>query len=233
METNTAYDMRERRSPQRLKYEEENPDYISEYCSGDDFIPFSKLYGHCCGAICRGEPLGFVENWLWDDIERFRPDLGMHQQDRIIASVLRLLQDRTDINPTSPDQLLVADERSQFDAVYPDASLHYRGRYWRLFVQLLGLYLAEREKCTVFDNVEGWMFNAYDEMIADVPDEQLPEVLNVGMAVPDRITQFCHPCRERRPSSKDGGRIVKGVMSYITDKCLFGRQLASRSSVKE
>jgi len=36
----------------------------------------------------------------------------------------------------------------------------------------------------------------------------------------------------RRPSNKDCGRIVKALMSYITAKGLFGRQLAKRPSAE-
>jgi hypothetical protein len=41
------------------------------------------------------------------------------------------------------------------------------------------------------------------------------------------------PFAERRPSEKDGGRIVKSVMNYITANYWFGKQYVKRPKIEE
>lgn len=183
---------------------------------------FSRAYGRAAGRLRDGVPVGFLENWLTDVLDKYG-DYGMHDEDRIVKEVLRLftMRDGDDFENNFVDQEKVATERRLLDAVYPNASKHYRGRYWRLFVKLLGLYLEEREKGINFVNVEGWMFHAYDKMMEAMPDEDVPEVLACGIC---SVNHEVIEIRRVRPSEKDGGRIVKGVMSYITERGWFGRQ---------
>lgn len=191
---------------------------------------FSRAFGRAAGRLERGEHVGFLENWLTDVLDQYG-DYGMHDEDRLVKEILRLFTMRyaDDFACDFGDQEQVAAERRLLDEEFPNASNHYRGRYWRLFVKLLRLYLEEREKGTNFINVEGWMFQTYDEMMETMSDDEVPEVLICGISASNtEVSEI----RRVRPSDKDGGRIVKGVMSYITKMGWFGKQYTKRSDVE-
>jgi hypothetical protein len=191
-------------------------------------VLFSRVYGRTRGRLNSGEPVGFLENWITDLLDR-HGSYGMHDEDKILHALLPVLFSHGGgINFSTPDQLAVAEERRQFDEKYPDASKHYRGRYWKLFCWLLERYLKEREKETVFYRVEDWVFDEYDRMMEEFTDEQLPEVIyyDDGQYI---FYGAKPPAKSRRPSRKDGGRIVKGIMSYITEKQWFGKEYVPRS----
>ena len=194
----------------------------------------SRVGGNTIGRLTHNpQPIGFLENWLTDLIHE-NGEYGMHEEDRIAKVIIRQLTERFGENfmTNANGQDLVDAERRRFDEEFPGASLHYRGRYWQLFVKLLRRYLDAYHAGINFGYVEGWVFNAYDEMMDAMPDEEVPEVL-----IHPRNSNFSQwklgDTKRMRPSLKDGGRIVKGVMSYITAQGWFGKQYARRPVINE
>ena len=196
----------------------------------DDIAVYSRAIGYTIGQQRRGEPIGFFENWLTDLINSLSYNhLGMHDEDGIAKKVQESLFEHNSVNFETDDQYEVEQERKKFADVYYGGPYHYKGRYWRVFSMLLNRYLIERDKGVNFENVEGWMFDTYAEMFEALPEEVFPPVLMNGCC------PSIHPNMKfgRKPSSKDGGRIVKGVMAYITDSNLFGKQYAKRPKIDD
>lgn len=192
-----------------------------------------QVYRETLGYLQAGLPIGFLEQWLSDQFNWQSGDcFGMTDEDLVVCELREIIL-RNDgdhgifgrFDPNTPDQKRVAEERRQFDEKYPDASNYYRGCYWQLFCQLLDRYLAEREKQRLFDRVEDWVFAEYDRMLESMTDDQLPPVLICR----SRESMPLWQPRYRRPSLKDGGRIVKRLMDYITAKQWFGREYVSRT----